>query len=97
MSKQALSVTLDPENILWRKARARGARRRSVSETLDRLLNEARTGRTFAPEARSVKGTARIDAADPDLEEADAAVSRLIASSLSRVPARHRRAKSARG
>jgi len=89
-------VTLDPENILWLKARARGARRRSVSETLDCLLNEARTGKISAPEVRSVKGTVRIDPADPDLEEADAAVSRLIASSLARLPAPGH-AKSPRG
>jgi len=97
MSKQAISVTLDPENILWLKARTRGAHRRSVSETLDRLLNEVRTGKSSAPEAQSVRGTVRIDVADPDFEEADAAVSRLIASSLSRVPARDRRAKRGRG
>jgi hypothetical protein len=97
MSKRALSVTLDPENILWLKARARGARSRSVSETLDRLLIEARAGKVAVVRSRSVKGTARIDAADPDLAQADDAVRRLIASSLSRPEKRSRRPKSPRG
>jgi len=96
MSKRALSVTLDPENILWLKARARGARNRSVSEALDRLLLEARTGRAAGSQARTVRGTARIDAEDPDLTRADDAVRRLIASSLSRSDKRSRRPKSPR-
>ncbi len=97
MTKKAVSVTLDPENILWLKARARGARSRSVSETLDRLLLEARAGRVAVFLSRSVKGTARIDPADPDLARADDAVRRLIASSLSRHRPHERRPKSSRG
>lgn len=83
MPKRALSVTLDPENILWLKARARGAKARSVSQTLDRLLLEARTGRVESPRPRSVRGTVTIDASDPDLHHADEAVRRLMTSSLS--------------
>lgn len=97
MSKRALSVTLDPENILWLKARARGARSRSVSETLDRLLLEARAGRVSGFQARSVKGTIRIDMADPDLARADDAVRRLMASSLLRSEKRSGRPKGPRG
>lgn len=97
MSKQALSVTLDPENILWLKARTRGAKARSVSETLDRLLLEVRTGRPSKSGSRSVKGTVRIDAADPDLSRADEAVRRLITTSLSRRRPSGRGVKSTRG
>ncbi|HQR66044.1 MAG TPA: hypothetical protein PLB02_01500 [Thermoanaerobaculia bacterium] len=84
MSKQALSVTLDPENILWLKARSRGTKARSVSETLDRLLSEARTGRATAPKPRSVRGAFRLDPADPDLKKADEAVRELFRASISR-------------
>ncbi len=94
MSKRPLSVTLDPENILWLKARARAARSRSVSEMLDRVLREARTGSIARFRARSVKGTATIDAADPDLSRADEEVRRSIASSLSRKRPSGRRVKS---
>ena len=97
MPKQALSVTLDPENILWLKARSRGAKARSVSETLDRLLLEARTGRTVAANARSVRGTVKIDATDPDLFRAQEEVRRLITSSLSRRWPSGGRVKSPRG
>ena len=90
-------MTLDPENILWLKARAHGAPGRSVSETLDRLLLEARTGRAAVARSRSVRGTARIDATDPDLARADDAARRLIATSLSRSDKRHRSPKKARG
>ena len=97
MSKEALSVTLDPENILWLKARARGAKARSVSEALDRILLEVRTGRPSEFGSRSVKGTVRIHAADPDLSKADEVVRRLIATSLSRTRLSGRRLKSPRG
>lgn len=97
MSKKALSVTLEPENILWLKARSRGAKARSVSEMLDRLLLELRTGRTVATKARSVRGTVRLDAADPDLSRADEEVRRLMGSSLSRTRLAGRLVKSPRG
>jgi len=97
MSKQPLSVTLDPENVLWLKARSRGAKSRSVSETLDRLLSEVRTGRGMAAKARSVRGTVRIDGSDPHLRRADEAVRRLIASSLARRSPSARRPSKTRG
>lgn len=97
MSKRALSVTLDPENILWLKARARGARSRSVSETLDRLVSEARTGRATATKARSVRGAIRIDESDPDLRLADDAVRKMIGASLARTLRSERRLARRRG
>jgi hypothetical protein len=97
MSKRALSVTLAPENILWLKARARGVKARSVSETLDRLLLEVRSGRVIPSPARSVRGTVTIDPSDPDLARADDAVRRLVASSLSRGRQPFARSKPRRG
>jgi len=79
MPKQAISVTLDRDNLLWLRARARAARRRSVSEALDQLVSEARTGeRAQDGSIRSVVGTIRIDAGDPALTSADAVVRALF-------------------
>lgn len=83
MPKRAISVTLDVENLAWLKGRARGARLRSVSELLDRIVTAARTGgRAVAP--KSVVGTIDIDVSDPLLERADAAVRSVFESSLGR-------------
>ena len=83
MPKRAISVTLDVENLAWLRGRARGARLRSVSELLDRIVTAARAGGLgVAP--RSVVGTVAIDDSDPLLERADAAVRALFESSLRR-------------
>ena len=42
MAKQALSVTLDADNLTWLKGRAGTAGVRSVSELLDQLVSAAR-------------------------------------------------------
>ncbi len=106
MPKQAISVTLDAENITWLKGRARGAGARSISDLLDRIISQARAAGRTGP-ARSVVGTIDIDAGDPLLERADAALSSMFAASLRRpvrgretapAPAgRSRRAKRGRG
>lgn len=83
MSKQAISVTLDGENITWLKGRAGAARLRSVSELLDQLVSAARNSGTAGP-STSVVGTIDIDAADPMLRHADEAVGTLFAESLRR-------------
>ena len=41
MAKQAISVTLDTENLTWLKGRASAAGVRSVSELLDKLVTAA--------------------------------------------------------
>lgn len=83
MPKRAISVTLDVENLAWLRGRARGARLRSVSELLDRIVTAARTGgRDVSP--KSVVGTIEIDVSDPLLERADAAVRSMFESSLRR-------------
>ena len=83
MAKQAISVTLQSENLTWLKARAGSGEARSVSDLLDRLVSEART-RGGAGLVRSVVGTIDVDPSDPSLLEADEAVRNLIAGSLGR-------------
>lgn len=91
MAKQAISVTLDADNITWLKARLGPSGARSVSELLDQLVTAARLdGRAGAP--RSVVATIDIDASDPSLERTDAAVRKLFQASLRRpIAARERR------
>jgi hypothetical protein len=83
MGKTAISVTLDADNLLWLRGQAGAAGVRSVSELIDRLVTRARAAGPFAP-ARSVVGTIDIDAADPLLADADAAVRDLFVRSLRR-------------
>jgi hypothetical protein len=104
MPKQAISVTLDRDNLLWLRARARAARRRSVSEALDQLVSEARTGaRAQDGSIRSVVGTISIAADDPGLTSADAVVralfsrrSRLLLRTKPRSVARRKRKREGR-
>lgn len=72
MSKQAISVTLETDNLTWLRGRARAATR-SVSDTLDRLITASRaSGRGGEP--RSVVGSVSISLDDPELAGADAVV-----------------------
>ena len=83
MPKQAVSVTLEQENLLWLRGQVRAARRKSLSEVLDSLVAEARTGGLVQEAAiLSVVGTIRIADADPDLRQADAAVRSLFPGPL---------------
>lgn len=83
MSKQAISVTLDVDNVTWLKGRAGAVGVRSVSELLDRLVTAARQSGDVGP-SRSVVGTIDIDPSDPLLERADEAVRYVFESSLGR-------------
>jgi hypothetical protein len=83
MSKQAISVTLDADNLIWLKGRAGAAGLRSVSELLDRLIAAARASGRTGP-SRSVIGTIDIDPADPMLEGADDVVRGMFETSLRR-------------
>jgi len=97
MNKQAISVTLDPENLLWLRAKAKSSRSRSVSQTLDRIIASARSGRLASPETvRSVVGTVKIAPADPALLKADAFVRRLFRSSLGKRPPKAGRGRTRR-
>jgi hypothetical protein len=83
MPKQAISVTLDADNLTWLKGRAGAAGLRSVSELLDQLVTAARQSGRIGP-SRSVVGTIDIDANDPLLEGADDAVRGIYEASLRR-------------
>jgi len=83
MIKQAISVTLHRDNLIWLKGRTEAVGCRSISELLDRLVTAARMGGQVTP-ARSVVGTIDIDPSDPSLEGADAAVRALFKTGISR-------------
>jgi hypothetical protein len=83
MAKQAISVTLEADNLTWLKGRAGAAGLRSVSELLDQLVTAARaSGHTGT--SRSVVGTIDVDVSDPWLENADEALRALFDASLGR-------------
>jgi len=82
MTRRAISVTLEADNVTWLKGRA-GAEGESVSELIDQLVTSARSGKR-AGAARTVIGTIDIHGSDPLLERADAAVRAAFAASLGR-------------
>ena len=83
MAKQAISVTLDADNRVWRKGRAGATGVRSLSELLDQLVTAARASGRVGP-SRSVVGTIDVDASDPGLDGADELVRGLFVASLRR-------------
>ncbi|MBI3797133.1 MAG: hypothetical protein HY268_09230 [Deltaproteobacteria bacterium] len=79
MNKQPISITLDPDNLLWLRTRVLSSGCRSVSEVLNRLIQEARAPeRQQGQTIRSVVGTIRITEADSDFLTADEAVRTLF-------------------
>jgi hypothetical protein len=106
MAKQAISVTLDTDNITWLKGRTGASGARSVSELLDQLVTAARQSRHAGP-SRSVVGTVDIDPSDPLLTQADEVIRAMFNQSTGRpsmvkeVPVTYRvrrpRAKKRRG
>ena len=83
MPKNAISVTLDADNLAWLKARAGAGRARSVSALLDRIVTEARS-HSIGSEVKSVVGTIDVDPSDPLLLKADQAIQALFAESFGR-------------
>lgn len=83
MGKQAISVTLDADNITWLKGRTGAAGVRSVSELLDQLVTAARQSKNVGP-SRSVIGTVDIDPSDPFLAGADEVIRAMVDKSLGR-------------
>ena len=85
MPKSAVSLTLEEANLLWLRGRTAALGRASLSETVDRLITEARAGKFGQPQpTRSVVGTVDIAEDDPELERADAAVRELFERSIQR-------------
>ena len=83
MSKHAVSITLDAENVTWLKGRAGSPGVRSVSELIDQLVTAARTAGRGGP-SRSVVGTIAVAPGDPLLDSADAAIRGVFDASLRR-------------
>jgi hypothetical protein len=83
MAKQAISVTLDADNLTWLKGRASAAGVRSVSELLDQLVSAARSSGRIGP-SRSVVGTIDLASSDPWLETADETMREMFDASLRR-------------
>lgn len=79
MTKEAVSLTLATENLLWLRAQAHSSGVRSLSALVDQLVTNARTqGQVHDSSVRSVVGTVRIDPSDPELRTADKAVRELF-------------------
>jgi hypothetical protein len=85
MNKQAISVTLEKDNLAWVRGRAMAAGRLSVSEMLDRIIEAARTsGAGGGSAATSVVGTVAIAPEDALLLTADEAIRGLLTQSVRR-------------
>ncbi|HUF23433.1 MAG TPA: hypothetical protein VMN81_04830 [Vicinamibacterales bacterium] len=86
--RKPVSVTLDQDNIIWLKGRARASARGSLSEVLDRLVTRARLeGRTDDGAIRSVVGTIDFPDDDESLAEMDVFVRSCFDESLERTAA----------
>jgi hypothetical protein len=90
--RNAISITLRRDNLLWLKGQAAARTGGNVSELLDRLVADARANGDDAA-VRSVAGT--IDLPDDEsLADADSHVRALFDRSLTRpMPAREKAAK----
>ncbi|HKY23097.1 MAG TPA: hypothetical protein VJM31_17920 [Vicinamibacterales bacterium] len=82
MTRRAISVTLEHDNVTWLRGRA-GAVGGSVSGLLDRIVTAARQ-ETHTGDARTVAGTIDIDSSDPLLEQADTSLQAAFDASLGR-------------
>jgi hypothetical protein len=84
MTKKAISLTLQTENLLWLHAQSIRSGR-SASDVLDAVIRQARgaTALETTP-APSIAGSIRIDDRDPELLGADTALRRLFEGSLHR-------------
>ena len=69
MTKQAISITLSPDNLLWLRGRARAEQLGSLSEYLDQLITRTRFGQNTPRAAGSMKG-ALADLAAASLDTA---------------------------
>jgi 3-hydroxyacyl-CoA dehydrogenase len=86
MAKNAISVTLDTDNLLWLRGRAAAAGSGNLSETLDALVTDARlAGRVPEAAIRTVVDTIDIAADDPDLSGADDVIRAVFDRSLARL------------
>ena len=99
MNKRAVSVTLRPDNVLWLKTRVKASGGRSLSQALDEIITEARTGASAsASERRSVVGNARIPGSEAGLFRAAQEIRAQFRWAISRrdEPSRRTKARSPR-
>jgi hypothetical protein len=83
--KRAISITIGEDNLLWLKGQAGAGASGSVSEVIDRLVGEARSGgRTAAAAVRSVVGSVDLPQDDEDLAGADTYIRTVFDRSLAR-------------
>ena len=77
--RKAISIALSEDDLLWLRGQAARSARGSVSELLDRLVADARSGgRTDPAAVRSVVGTVDLPDDDPGLASADAYIRTLF-------------------
>jgi hypothetical protein len=81
--KQALSVTMQEDNILWLKGQAAATTGGNVSEVMDRLVRQARTSGAGDVAVRSVVGSIDLPS-DAALDAAGTYVRALFERSLRR-------------
>lgn len=85
MPKRAVSLTLDEDNLLWLRGRTTATGNRSLSQTVDQIVSDARQARGVPSKAvPSVVGTVKISEDDPDLERADDFIRSWMNASLAR-------------
>ena len=83
--RKAISITLSQDNLLWLRGQAAQSRKGSVSDLLDRIVQEARTsGWVDGASVRSVAGTIDLADDDPDLATADAYIRAVFTESVRR-------------
>jgi hypothetical protein len=87
MSGKTIPLELDPQNLLWLRARAHAAGNRSLSDVINEIVTHARGSVSGRGEIRSVVGKAQITSDDPDLAGADAAIRALFEESRNRFTA----------
>jgi len=80
--KKAISVTLRGDNLLWLKGQAAATTGGNVSEVVDRLVQQARTGGARDIAVRSVVGT--IDLPSGALDGTNGSLQSLFDRSLRR-------------
>jgi hypothetical protein len=78
--RKPISITVRDENLLWLRAQAAATTRGNVSEVLDRLVQQARTGGVEVA-SRSVVGTIDLPS-DEAVSEAESDVRAMFDRSL---------------
>jgi hypothetical protein len=76
-----ISVHLEDDNLRWLKTQAKASGGRALSDTLNSILSRLRLG-SGEDSREEPPFRAKINEADPDLKEADAAIRSLYARSL---------------